>query len=504
MLDGKPYLSSRFSFFSMGMQSHAGIQFDQEAARKLVTHIQEEMAKIEAEVEPQLPPRRLKKAEEANYTLPAKPYKKDGQHSASLVKFFEKHNVTEVSETYFRWIDGSFQSIQAGFLLPVSMPMKLGENESFKDWLLAEGWVPVFYNVKRDPATGKPMRDPKTRKEIKTAPKLHEKGKLCPGLEALMEGGSDIVRQVILWLKLRSRLSNLINDDGERGWLNDPRLAYDGRLSADSYGLTQSHRQKHATVRNIPKAKDDVVLGKEFRSLFIAAPGKVLVGWDANALEDRIKGHFTYQFDGGAYARKILAPGYDVHQEAADAWGISRQTAKSGVYALAYNAGPARLAETIKCSLAEAEVYHRKYWEINDPLVRLGQKVKQWWEIHGDKKWIKTIDGRLIPTRYPHALVNNLIQSTGSVLFDWSLSWLAIKLGNWQWVDNVPCFLYNGYVAKRVGFFHDEALMECDPEIAEDVAELGMESIRAAGRRFELKVPLEAEAKIGLSWKDLK
>lgn len=502
LLQDKAYLASRAAFYAMAEQALTGIQFDQEAARTLVERISKEMREIEDEIEPKLPPRKLKKGEESAFTIPAKPFKKDGSLSSVMERFLERHGVTEFTTTYFRWpLDGSFQTYEAGALLPASMPMKLGQEQDLKDWLLSLGWKPTLFNTKKDPKTGKPMRDPKTRKEIRTSPKLHEKGKLCTGLEDL---DSALVKQVLHWLKLRSRLGSLTNEDGERGWLNDARLAYDGRLTAGSYGYTSTFRQKHSGVRNIPKAKDDVVLGKEFRALFTAAPGKVLVGWDASSLEDRIKAHYTYQFDDGEYARKILAPGYDVHQEAADVWGIPRHTAKNGVYALAYNAGPQKLAETIKCSLHEAEEYHRKYWEMNSALKQLEERVHAWWETRGNKKWIRTIDGRLVPTRSPHSLVNALIQSTGAVLFDWALCWLDWKLGGIQYVDGYPSFVYNGYVARRVGYFHDEAIVECDPEIAEDILGLGKESVRAAGRRFKLNVPLESDGNIGQTWADLK
>jgi hypothetical protein len=504
----RSYLASRSAFHQMGQQALVGICFDKEAAEKLVVTISEEMARIEAEVEPKLPPRKLNKGEEKEFTVPAKPFKKDGTLSSTMEKFLAKHGVDVLAGTFpptIQWLDNSFHTIEAGAVLPATKPMKLGQEEHLKDWLLSEGWKPTMFNVKKDPKTGKPMRDPKSGREVRTSPKLHEKGRLCPGLEDLMEGGSGMVKQVLHWLKLRSRLGTLTNADGERGWLNDPRLAYDGRLTAGSYGLTSTFRQKHSGVRNVPKAKDDVVLGKEFRSLFIAAPGKVLVGWDASSLEDRIKAHYTFQFDDGAYARKILDPDYDVHQEAADLWSIPRHTAKNGVYALAYNAGPRKVAETIKCSVQDAEEYHRKYWELNKPLKQLEERVTQWWEQKGDKKWIKTIDGRLVPARSAHSRVNTLIQSTGAILFDWALVWLDWKLGGLKiGVDGMPCWMYNGYVAKRVGYFHDEAIVECDPEVAEDIQRLGEESVRAAGRRFKLNVPLESEGACGQTWAELK
>ena len=85
------------------------------------------------------------------------------------------------------------------------------------------------------------------------------------------------------------------------------------------------------------------------------------MGWDASSLEDRVKGHWTFKYDGGAYASKILDPEFDVHQENADTWGLTRQEAKGGTYALAYNCGVATLAKTLKCSNAQAAKYHEAY-----------------------------------------------------------------------------------------------------------------------------------------------
>lgn len=156
MLNNKAYLASRFAFAGMAAQALCGIAFDSEGARKLVTHIEDEMRKIAEEIEPKLPPRRLKKAEEHHYTLPAKPYKKDGTLSATMLKWFEKHGVTEYADGYFKWIDGTFHNIKANEPMDVKLPMTLANQDDLKDWLLEQGWEPTLWNLKKD-ERGKPV-----------------------------------------------------------------------------------------------------------------------------------------------------------------------------------------------------------------------------------------------------------------------------------------------------------------------------------------------------------
>ena len=43
-------------------------------------------------------------------------------------------------------------------------------------------------------------------------------------------------------------------------------------------------------------------------------------------------------------------------------------------------------------------------------------------------------------------------------------------------------------------------MWEADPEIAEEIAELGKESIREASRIMGIRVQIDADAKIGRNW----
>ena len=94
------------------------------------------------------------------------------------------------------------------------------------------------------------------------------------------------------------------------GWLRIPPFENGRRLPACRTGITPTHRQRHAILVNLPKASDKVLLGKEFRSLFIA---NKLVSVDMAALEGRCQAHYTYKYDDGATARELLDG--DVHSK---------------------------------------------------------------------------------------------------------------------------------------------------------------------------------------------
>lgn len=480
------------SAFLQGAQELTGIYFDKKKAEALIPKIEAEMKAIEDIVLPQLPPRKLKKSEEAFYTMPKKPYKQDGSYSELMLRFAERHKIDLNLGGGAIW-NGQALTVKSGTLLPVTLPMELGNQEDLKDWFLSQGWSPSLYNFKKD-ANGKVVRDPHTKQPIRTSPKMQENGQLCPNLEGLQ---GDLVRPIVKFLSYRNRLSVL------EGWLRNPRLAFDGCLTAGSSGITNTFRQRHTVVCNVPKNKEHVLLGKEFRELFIAFPGQKLVGWDASSLEDRIKGHLTWKYDNGEYAAKILAPGYDPHQENADLWGIDRSIAKNGTYALGYFCGVDKLATTIKCSKQAAAKRHQDYWQLNAALKLLDEALERHWEANG-KKYIRGLDGRKVFSRHRHSLVNLAIQSSGSILMDFAAAWLDRKLGPMKWDGQRPYYDVDGYKAYRVLFQHDEYNFSCDPEIAEKVGKLGQQSIRAAGEFFKLRIPLLSEAKIADNWAELK
>ena len=283
------------TYYLMCKQEQYGVAFNITAATELVEWIDKRMQVIVNTVEPQLPKRPLNRTEERLWTPPKIQFKKDGTPSAAVLKWFDEVRDGCLGSGEWYGTKGSqVYKLPRHEPLIDSLPMQLKHHDHLKDWFQKLGWKPTMWNLKKDKA-GKPIRI--DGKVVQTSPTFHEGGRLCPNLEQLGEKVA-LCTPIIEWLSLRNRRSVLLNEEKGTGWLNNPRLARDGRLGAASSGLTNTKRQKHKVVANVPRVTS--TLGKEMRSLFVASGGMVMVGADASGLEARVKGHYTHKFDNGA------------------------------------------------------------------------------------------------------------------------------------------------------------------------------------------------------------
>lgn len=514
LLAWQPYKAYELDSWLMSMQEYTGIGFDKEGAEALVLRIQDEMREIEEEIEPQLPERPLNKGELDSWRMPAKPWKKDGTLSSSMEKWLEKTKAKLHTERDVM-LDGVVYPIRGGEPTKTMGKMTLANQDDLKNWLMENGWVPTLYNFKRDPR-GKPMRDDKGQL-IQTTPKMQENGRLCPNLEEL---AGELVKPVVRWLSLRNRLGVV------QGWLGNKRLAYDGRLGAGASSITPTFRKTHAVVANLPKADGKVTLGVEIRSLFRAArPGYVFVGYDASGLEARVEAHYTFNYPGGReYAHELIDG--DIHIKTAERlfpeevlpykndedYGkdhhvlkIWRQKAKNGLkYPLTYGAQAPKIAAVNGVSVEKAQAWVDGFWEAAAPLATLKDRLTQHWEQNG-KRWIRGLDGRRVPTRSKHSLVNSLFQSAGAIIFSYAGLFMSKYLGGLTYRDSSStlCYLYEGKPVYRVAEYHDENVYEVPEELAEEIKELGERSLREAGRFLKINVPIVGEGKIGMTWADI-
>lgn len=459
------YACGQKSFYLMSCQELAGWKFDIEGGIALKKRIAEMMEEIRVKVEPQLPPRALKKAEEKEYTMPAKPFKKNGDLSATMEKFIEKHSLKLVDGVSVIF-NGVKYPIVPGSMLDVKLPMEMANQDQMKDWFLEQGWQPTFWNHKKGP-DGKPMRDPMTRELIRTSPKIQEQGKLCPNLEKL-EG--EIAKDVVKWLSLRNRQSVL------EGWLENPRLQMDGRIGAGRTGIAATHRQKHKVVVNVPKADPKVLLGYEFRALWIAEEGYLIAAGDAAALEGRVQGHYAYRYDGGVTAEELLKGDVhsknayyfykDIYEEVAELynapdfdkenprWKRYRNPSKNGFYAILYGASGPKVASTLGIPLQYGQAALEAFWEANPGTKALKENVERYWNTVGKKKYLPGIDGRILLTRKKSALLNTIFQSCGGIVMDYAGCYMDRWLGGLKWKDRKPYYEYKGYIVRRIGYFH--------------------------------------------------
>lgn len=332
--------------YLMFLQEEVGITFDKEGAIAIAEQIQAEMQEIEARIEPLLPEVPMNKGELQKEKVPVRRFKMDKKEthglsvSADMIgKYGSESFYKDTTEHWcFKPLECKVKDIPDEYYMKTTRPFKLKDQMDLKQYLMDEhDWQPTLWNYKKD-AKGKDIRDPVTKQKIETTPKFHDKGDLCENLVILGET-VDWLADIVRWLSIKHKHSLLIGGEaGDKGLCNHPRLDIDGRLPAGSYGITNTWRQRHNVVVNMPRAGS--VYGNEIRGLFKASEGMVAVGYDASSLEDYIKGHYCSYFDGGEYALKIADPNYDPHRENGMAWGLmkdendkaGRQKTKGGTY----------------------------------------------------------------------------------------------------------------------------------------------------------------------------
>ena len=441
-------------------QATNGWLFDVEKANALIKHIEEEQARLSDKITPLLP-----KTLEVKYKNPInRPFLKSGKLNQNVHKWFESSTAPE-GVLYVDLVGGPFTRVN-------HRDPNLNSVAEVKNHLFSLGWEPTEWNYKKDKG-GRKIKE--NGEFIKTSPKLTE-----DSYESLQ---GTLGRDVAKYLVYKHRLG-LVNG------LKD-KVRSDGRLSgaANTQG-TPTYRFKHRVIVNIPKNDEKVLLGREMRDLFIAEPGRVIVGHDAAGLEAHMEAHETYSIDLD-YALELVNG--DQHMKNAERWGLvdvfgpkaGRNIAKGGKYALTYGAYPSRLAATLKISKKEAQHIFDQFWSDDNPLYVLQRRLAWQFKRFG---WIRGLDGRVIVPRKEGDLLNYRFQSDGAIVMKRSIVLLE------QYRENF------GIDARKVGDFHDEGQNSVREDQAYLFGNLAVRSIVKAGEYYKLNVPLGADFKVGQSW----
>lgn len=390
--------------------------------------------------------------------------------SVNTIKAFKANG--DPTENTKKWFKDT-SSLCGDYCKVIFNDINLNSSSQVKNYLLNNGWEPENWNTKKD-RFKKNERDSKGGL-IKTSPK-------SPSTVEEWERVAEKINNPEI--KLLSEYNKASHRQSQiKGLISCLRDDFRIEAQANSCGANTS-RMLHRQIVNIPKASDKVYYGKEMRSLFICPENKVLVGIDACALEARVEAHYIYDFDRNSAYELIEG---DVHTLNAGVFQCSRDLAKNGKYALTYGCSASKLATTLNKLINQSKELYESFWDANPGLKKLKELAESQYDIYG---YVLAIDKRILTIRYKHAIINTLFQSAGSILMKQALllftKWLSLK------------FNENEY--KLVGNFHDEIQTECDPEIAEEVGKLGVESIQRAGEIFNMKVPFTGEYKIGKDW----
>ena len=262
--------------------------------------------------------------------------------------------------------------------------------------------------------------------------------------------------------------------------------------------VTTSSRIHHhcsvgcATHRASPRNPNlsQVPSDERFRRLFTASPNMVMVGADLSGIELRMLAHYLARYDGGRYA-DILLNG-DIHQENADKIGISRRQVKTVTYAFLYGAGDQKIGTSFDGSLGEIEAA-RKGKEIRKAFVDaieglsdLLTAVKR----AAERGYVRGLDGRYIGVDKGHKALNYLIQGSAAIL---AKKWMVTTHDHIKKMD---------LCCNQLAFIHDELQFESEPEHVDDLKSLLVLSAAEAGEYYNMRIPVDAEAKDGATWAD--
>lgn len=93
---------------------------------------------------------------------------------------------------------------------------------------------------------------------------------------------------------------------------------------------------------------------------------------------------------------------------------FERSPAKSVKYGITYGAQADKVAKTIGSDKYTGQLVFDAFWEAAFPLARLKEKLNAFW-VNTGKQYVLGIDGRKVPTRSAHAILNSLFQSGGVI-----------------------------------------------------------------------------------------
>ena len=222
--------------------------------------------------------------------------------------------------------------------------------------------------------------------------------------------------------------------------------------------------------------------GKECRALWTVNKGYKLVGVDASGLELRMLAHYMNDKD---YIYEVVNG--DIHRANQAAAGLeSRDKAKTFIYAFIYGAGSAKIGSIIGGSTADGERAKEKFLRATPSLRSLREKVER----VAQRRWVRGLDQRKIIIRHPHAALNTLLQGAGAIVMKYALTLLE------QYVINKQIKAF------PVVNVHDEFQYEVEQSRAEEFGRLAVQSIIDAGKKLNIRCPLNGEYKIGNNWSE--
>jgi DNA polymerase-1 len=300
------------------------------------------------------------------------------------------------------------------------------------------------------------------------------------------------------WLTLEGRRSSLVE------WLG--HVKEDSRIHGQFQHIgawtgRMSHRDPNqanipAEFHGEPKTEVEKVKAKydgQFRGLWSVPEGSWLVGTDAEGIQLRVLAHLMKSEE---YVHAIVSgkkeDETDIHNLNRKALGMShitRDMAKTFIYAFLLGAGNAKIAQILKVKPREAADAVDNFMESIQGLSKL--KKKRVPEI-ASRGWFKGLDGRKVKVPNEHKTLAGMLQNGESVIMKHAaLKW--VRRAERQWIN-----------FRLVTWPHDEWQTEVcgDYPDAELLGKIQRQSIEDVGEEFNMICPLAGSTDIGRNWRD--
>ncbi|MEZ0360483.1 MAG: bifunctional 3'-5' exonuclease/DNA polymerase [Hydrogenobacter sp.] len=313
---------------------------------------------------------------------------------------------------------------------------------------------------------------PKTEKgNISTDDKVLSQFTYHPTVQKILE-----IRAVKKLLDKLEEIKSFVKDDSVY-----PEFRQIGAITGRMSSLNPN-------VQNIPK---------ELRGIFKAREGKVLIISDFSQIELRLASEYV----GDERMIRAFREGRDLHRYTAsvllgkreeDVSKEERQLSKAVNFGLIYGISARGLSEYarsygIDISVDDAQRIRDKFFEYFKSFKDWHERVKRELKEFGESRGYTLLGRRYVAHTFPDA-VNYPIQGSGADLLKLSVLMFDAEIRK------------EGLKARVVNLVHDEIVVECEKDKAEEVRDLLERAMKHAGKIILKRVPVEVESVTNDRW----
>lgn len=317
-------------------------------------------------------------------------------------------------------------------------------------------------------------------------------------LDTLPPDAPEAASALAQWLSLNGRQKALeerlreCEDDGRIHTKFWPIGAWTHRMSHSSPNLANISSPFHGEpVTAVDRVKERY--DAKMRRMFTVDQGAYLVGADAESIQLRVLAHYLRNDD---YVAAIMsgdkAQGTDIHNVNRRALGLdylTRDHAKTFIYAWLLGAGAAKVARILSCTLQQAKACVAAFIENTEGLGELksGRIARD-----AMRGYFEGLDGRLVVNDSEYLMLAGYLQNGETVI---------MRHANLLWREWADAEKIN-YL--QVNMVHDEWQTEVrdSEDAANRLGQLQCDALTKVGETLGCYCPMAGEYRVGTSWLD--